>query len=117
MVGPTYQTTRKKLVLKKLKSQVVEITGAEAASLRPQAVVSMIATGSPRRRLHTREGIGVYISLHEGTKPLEILIEGREPPGVPDLLSAGEAVAFDRRNAHRDPEGDWQRTLCFSGRK
>ena len=69
----------------------------------------MITSGSTERRLHTREGMGVTISLRDNTKPLEIRISGG-PPAAPDLLEAGEAIAF----AHREPEGDWRRTLFFS---
>ena len=73
----------------------------------------MIPTGSTDRRLHTRDGMGVTISLRDNTKPLEIMIGGG-PPVAPDLLEAGEAIAFDRRHGHREPEGDWRRTLFFS---
>ena len=105
---------RQKIVLTKLKSQVATLIGTAPRDLStPQAVVSMITSGSTERRLHTREGMGVTISLRDNTKPLEIMISGG-PPAAPDLLEAGEAIAFDRRHAHREPEGDWRRTLFFS---
>jgi hypothetical protein len=105
---------REKTILAKLKTQVAELTESPAESLsNPQAVVSMVASGGSERRLHTREGIGVTISLRDETKPLEIMI-GNGPPVAPDLLEAGEALAFDRRNAHREPEGDFRRTLYFT---
>ena len=72
----------------------------------------MIAAGSSDRRLHTREGVGITISLHDETKPLEI----GGPNAAPDLLDQGEAIFFDRRQAHREPEGDFRRTLFFSHR-
>ena len=75
-------------------------------------VVSMIAAGSSDRRLHTRPGVGITISLHDETKPLEI----GGPNAAPDLLDQGEAIFFDRRQAHREPEGDFRRTLFFSQR-
>ena len=105
---------RQKIVLAKLKAQVATLvgTGPDALST-PQAVVSMIPTGSTDRRLHTRDGMGVTISVRDNTKPLEIMIGGG-PPVAPDLLEAGEAIAFDRRHGHREPEGDWRRTLFFS---
>jgi len=105
---------REKTVLKKLKAQVASLVGTAPETLSsPQAVVSMIAAGSSDRRLHTREGVGITISLHNQTKPLEIMISGG-PNVAPDLLDRGEAICFDRRQAHREPEGDFRRTLFFS---
>jgi len=105
---------REKIVLEKLKTQVASLVGTAPETLSsPQAVVSMIAAGSNDRRLHTREGLGITISLHAETKPLEIMIRGG-PNAAPDLLDQGEAILFDRRQAHREPEGDFRRTLFFS---
>ena len=103
-----------KIVLAKVKSQVAQLVGAAPETLSsPAAVVSMIKAGVADRRLHTQDGVGISISIRDDTKPIEIKFGG----GLivaPDLLEAGEAVAFDRRHAHREPVGDFRRTLFFA---
>ena len=103
-----------KLVLEKVKSQVAELVGAPPESLStPAAVISMIKVDAADRRLYTQDGLGISISVRDDTKPIEIRFGGGLTV-APDLLEAGEALVFDRRQAHREPTGDFRRTLFFT---
>lgn len=107
-------SVRERTALAKVKAQVADLVGTKPDNLSlPLATVSMIASGGPDRRLHTKEGTAITVALHDQTPPLEIMIRGG-PPAAPDPLDAGEAIAYDRRVPHREPLGDFRRTLCFT---
>ena len=104
---------REKAVLQKLKSQVAALVGIDAEALsQPHALISMVNSGGADRRLFTRDGVGVTVSLYDDTESLEMMAEDGALY-VPDSLEAGEALAFDRRMAHREPMGDYRRIITF----
>lgn len=103
------------VVLRQLRRQVAASVGVETAALSPPvAGITMIAERFDFMRCVEREAREcVRVALRNDTPALEFLDTNNQTLSARPML-AGEALLYNPRRWHREPQGDWCRTIDFT---
>ena len=105
-------SSRQSAALHELAAAVATTVGVAPKTLSlPHAVVSMIADDESdlRRVASSRPRERVRLALFDNTTGIQFAADRVSTP----VLRAGEILVYDRRQAHREPRGDWRRVIDF----
>ena len=114
--GSAYIPSRKEeQALRRIRSEISQQLAIDPTELSvPKAVVSCVApdTEAPRP-LHRQAGLCIQVAVNGGDSKVEVMTSTGAEGGA---LQQGEVFAFDARQAHRMPMGDYNRELFFTAK-